>query len=424
MAQLPQPALLLVAGSSPREASLAAELDAWTSQNGLRLEIVPDPADPGLKEIVDRKRLGAAVLDARGATIDCICDFLQEVHGANPRLQVVVYREDAALPPALRRQERRGSATAFVATLTELGTALANALQTVKPPQTPVEPQHRTGSGPRGAAARALDMLRENQKLIEIGRLAASIAHEINNPLESITNLLYLAKCESGLPEQALHYLEMAEQELERVVTISKQTLNFSRETSLPVSVSLATLLDEVLVLYRRRLEEKQLRVERHYLSTKPALIFPGEMRQVFSNLITNAIEACAEHGSLALRIRMASSPGASERRGIRVTIADNGSGIPAEIRHRLGEPFFTTKGQRGTGLGLWVTHSIVSRYGGTLRLRSSYGGAYHGTVFSLFLPQTGATIHTLPAADQGRGAVRRARRARPIPFRRAGNGK
>jgi two-component system NtrC family sensor kinase len=195
----------------------------------------------------------------------------------------------------------------------------------------------------------------------------------------------------------------------------------------------MSELLDEVLVLYRRRLNEKQIHVERRYSPAKPALIFPGEMRQVFSNLITNAIEACGANGTISLRVRMASPVEEGGEPGIRITIADNGGGIPAHVRHRLGEPFFTTKGQRGTGLGLWVTRSIVQRYGGRLRLRSTQHPERHGTVFSLFLPmgkgpQANATIHTLPSEGESPGAGRRAnrmpRRNRHTPFRQAGGGR
>jgi signal transduction histidine kinase len=230
-------------------------------------------------------------------------------------------------------------------------------------------------------------LLRENQKLITIGRLAASIAHEINNPLESITNLLYLLGEERELSVSARNYLALAQKELGRVGQISRQTLNFSRETTGPVRAHIDELLEEVLSLYSRRMMEKNLRVERQYDCPEEALVYPGEMRQVLSNLVTNAVEASSPNGRLRLRIRCTRSWSDPDVRGIRISVGDNGSGIPLDVQRRLGEPFFTTKGQRGTGLGLWVTRAIVQRYGGEIQLRSSVDPRRHGTVFSIFLP-------------------------------------
>jgi two-component system NtrC family sensor kinase len=234
---------------------------------------------------------------------------------------------------------------------------------------------------------RSAVMLRDNQKLITIGRLAASIAHEINNPLESVMNLLYLLGEEKNLSATVAGYLALAKRELDRVAQISRQTLKFSRETTGPVPVHIEELLEEVLSLYGRRMMEKNLRVERQYDCGEEAIVYPGEMRQVLSNLVTNAIEASSLRGRLRLRVRCTRSWSDPGVHGIRVSVADNGSGIPPEVLHRLGEPFFTTKGQRGTGLGLWVTRSIIQRYGGEMQLRSSVLPDRHGTVFTIFLP-------------------------------------
>jgi signal transduction histidine kinase len=230
-------------------------------------------------------------------------------------------------------------------------------------------------------------MLRENQKLNTIGRLAASIAHEINNPLESITNILFLLGEEKDLSSSATGYLSLAQRELDRVAQISRQTLRFSRETTGPVRSHIDDLLEEVLSLYGRRIIEKSLRVERQYARSEEATVYPGEIRQVLSNLVSNALEASSHQGRLRLRVRSTRCWADSGVRGIRVSIGDNGCGIPADVQRRLGEPFFTTKGQRGTGLGLWVTRSIIQRYGGEIQLRSSVDPARHGTVFSIFLP-------------------------------------
>ena len=197
---------------------------------------------------------------------------------------------------------------------------------------------------------------------------------------------MFLIGTDPRLSSESRNYLQMAQHELNRVVQISKQTLNFYRETPSPVRVDMVELLEEVLVLYSRRIGEKQLLVTREYNARTSVTVFPGEMRQVFSNLISNAIEASRTGGKLRLRVRSATHWKDGGVRGVRVSIADDGSGIDPKIRARLGEPFFTTKGQSGTGLGLWVTQSILNRYGGDMRLHSSVGER-HGTVFSIFLP-------------------------------------
>jgi signal transduction histidine kinase len=228
--------------------------------------------------------------------------------------------------------------------------------------------------------------MQENQRLVTIGRLAGSIAHEINNPLESVTNLLFLMNQAQDLPANIRGYLVQAQKELSRAVEISKQTLNFYREAPNPISVKLSSLLEEVLVLYARRIAEKKLVVIRKFEREESIVAFPGEMRQVFSNLIANAIEASTEGGKLYLHVRKSGLWRDRGMIGMRVTIADTGTGMTPEIRRRLGEPFFTTKGQGGTGLGLWVSQSILRRYGGSLILHSSTG-AHHGTAFGLFIP-------------------------------------
>jgi two-component system, NtrC family, sensor kinase len=253
---------------------------------------------------------------------------------------------------------------------------------------------------------RATGLLKENQRLMTIGRLTGSIAHEINNPLESVANLLFLIDHEPGLPPKAREYLSMAQRELDRVVQISKQTLNFYRDTNTPVPIRLSDVLDDLMVLYARRIAEKQIKVIRRFGHVEPLIVFPGEIRQVFSNLISNAIEANGIGGKLHLRIRKSHLWGDSGISGLRVTIADSGTGMSPEVRRRIGEPFFTTKGQGGTGLGLWLTQSIVEhRYGGEMLVRSSTGER-HGTVFSILLPSNlrpsaaGGTAHVLPGSD------------------------
>jgi two-component system, NtrC family, sensor kinase len=256
--------------------------------------------------------------------------------------------------------------------------------------------EHRRASSSEGMNI-AGRVVRESQRLIFIGRMAAEIAHEINNPLESIGNLLYLTQLEPGMPARALDYLGLAERELERVVLISKQTLSFSRESSEPISIQIAALMEEVVALYGRRISQKRLALVREYATVEPILALPGEIRQVLSNLVANAIEACSPGGKLRLRIRDTRRFGLEHSiHGVRITVGDNGVGIPEIARKRLGEMFFTTKGEAGTGLGLWVTNSIVARYGGVMKFRSSHGER-HGTTFTVFLPAAKGEQATAP---------------------------
>ena len=241
------------------------------------------------------------------------------------------------------------------------------------------------------------EQMRAVQRLAIMGRLTGSVVHEINNPLESITNLIYLLRVDKLLPAHLRDYVDLAEQELGRVTQISRQTLTFHRETQTPERVALSSLLNEVLLLFRKRLIDKRITVVKRFESEEPVLIFPGEIRQVYANLIANAIEATAPGGRIAIRLRRTrrfiSHPGAhnsgfqSSAEGMSVLVADSGSGIPPAVRQKLGQPFFTTKGQHGTGLGLWVSHAIVRRYHGEMHLRSSTAEGRHGTTFCIFMP-------------------------------------
>jgi signal transduction histidine kinase len=263
---------------------------------------------------------------------------------------------------------------------------------------------------------RVSDSLRESQRLATIGRLAGSIVHEINNPLEAITNLVFLAQGEPGLPPAAKAYLASAQRELSRVGEISKQTLSFCRETPALVSLRLGDLLDQVLVLCSQRIADKKLTVVRNYVDQKAMLVLPGEIRQVFLNLIVNAIEATSQRGTLCLRVRSGRLAKDPRVIGQRVTIGDNGVGMTEQVRHRIGEAFFTTKGQQGTGLGLWVSQSIVQRHRGRIAIRSSTG-PNHGTVISLFLPSN-LKPHVVPRGSNPKTAQRGTVTARNSSFR------
>lgn len=235
------------------------------------------------------------------------------------------------------------------------------------------------------------EAVRRSEKLATAGRLAASIAHEINNPLEAVINLLYLARNDS---KNAAQYLTMAEEEVGRVARLAQQTLGFIRDTDSPGSVDAAAIMDEILQLYSGKLEGRQIRVTRRYRNVDQISGYAGELRQLFANLVVNAIDAMANQGSTnqgSLEVRVAPGRDWSDgREGIRITVADNGSGIPRENLGRIFEPFYTTKKDTGTGLGLWVSNGIVRKHGGSIRVRSRVDGSASGTVFSIFLPYPG----------------------------------
>ncbi len=215
--------------------------------------------------------------------------------------------------------------------------------------------------------------------------MAATIAHEINNPLEAIVNLWYLLTQDETLSANGQELLKTLGAELGRVSHITKQTLQFYRDGKTPGPVDLAEPLNAAVGLFSRKATLAGTTIETHYRTSAAIFGFAGELRQVFANLIGNAIEA----GATAIKIRV--SPGHDwkhqARPGVRVTFADNGSGIPADSAARLFEPFFTTKDEKGTGLGLWVSRGIVQKHEGWIRMRTSTLPARHGTAFELFLP-------------------------------------
>ena len=242
----------------------------------------------------------------------------------------------------------------------------------------------------------AEESMRNAEKLAATGRLAQTIAHEINNPLEALTNLIYLA---THTEEQAqIHdYLQQATKELERVAKITKQVLSFHRETKTPVELDVQDMVQSVLALYLIQLEGKRIKVD--YKRGGPFRIhgFPGELRQVLANLIGNAIDASPPQSKISIRIRRVEPNGVP---GVVFTIHDEGAGIPREIRSRILEPFFTTKELKGTGLGLWLAKSIVLKHAGTLRFRSRSMPQKSGTCFRVFLPVAGEKSQSTEAAS------------------------
>jgi PAS domain S-box-containing protein len=232
----------------------------------------------------------------------------------------------------------------------------------------------------RGEAA-----LVRSEKLAVVGRLATSIAHEINNPLASVTNLLYLALGHDNAPE-VQELLKTAERELRRVSLVTNQTLRFHKQSSEPQLISSGALLETVMILFEGRIRNSNIQVERRGFSEQPIECFEGDMRQVLANVLCNAVDAMPKGGRLEVRSRVGTD-WRSGRVGFILTFADTGMGISPEAQKRLFEAFYTTKGIGGTGLGLWISSEIMERHRGRIRIRSSQQAGHAGTVVTLFLP-------------------------------------
>src|SRR6185437_3460679 len=230
------------------------------------------------------------------------------------------------------------------------------------------------------------DTLQRSEKLAAVGRLAATMAHEINNPLESVTNLLYLARKDHNMGERTQEYLKLADQELDRVAHVARQTLGFYRENSAPVLFKVSPVISDLVDVYSYRFRNRDVHVERE-LDEAAELFAPvGEFRQVFSNLLVNAIDALpSKGGRVRIRLQSGHDWNGTARSGVRLTVADSGGGIAPETMPRIFESFYTTKRDIGTGLGLWLTRSIIQKYGGRIQVRSRLQS---GTVFSVFWPR------------------------------------
>ncbi len=230
----------------------------------------------------------------------------------------------------------------------------------------------------------------QSEKLAIVGRLADSIAHEINNPLEAVTNLLYLAGFSDDLAE-VKSFIQRSETELARVAVITSQTLRFHKQSDKARVVSGEELIAGILSVYHGRMINMQTKLEMRHRAKVPVLCFDGEIRQVCSNLITNALDAMPVRGGrLVVRSRNGTD-WRTGREGLILTVADQGGGISRSVLSKMFEPFFTTKEFRGTGLGLWISSEIVHRHNGALRVRSSQRAGRSGTVFSVFLPYEAA---------------------------------
>ena len=224
-------------------------------------------------------------------------------------------------------------------------------------------------------------LLLESEKLAATGRMAATIAHEINNPLEAVMNLIYLAR--HSMPEgtEAHSFLQTAENEVERVSHIARLTLGYYRDRGVPVETDLSKVMDEVLNVYRAKLYVREIKVERLFEKSRPILVNKGEMVQVFSNVIANSIEAMPKGGTLCIRI----TP--SGRDGVEIVFEDQGSGIEERNLSRIFEPFFTTKQDFGTGIGLWVTKRLIESRGGSIAVTSCTIPGTSGTKVTIRLP-------------------------------------
>ena len=236
------------------------------------------------------------------------------------------------------------------------------------------------------ARKKAEEALVNAEKLASVGRMAAVLSHEINNPLEAVMNVLYLTQAVEGLPDAAREYLETADLELKRIAYITRQTLGFYREISTPKTFQVATLFDSVLDLLQAKIVSKRATVQKQCPENLQMSGSEGELRQVLSNLLMNGLDAVSEGGRITLRAGHSNAFGAKQYR-IRFTVSDNGRGIRPSALDKIFEPFFTTKGSMGNGLGLWVSKQIVEKHGGSIQVRSCMNGPYQGTTFSVILP-------------------------------------
>jgi len=226
--------------------------------------------------------------------------------------------------------------------------------------------------------------LLQAEKIAATGKMAATIAHEINNPLESVLNLIYLARTNAFDTDQVVTYLNTAEEELLRVSHIAKQTLGYYREHSSALRVTLSELVMDTLKIYEPKLTAAGIQIQTRFSSSSQIVLRRGEMMQVISNLVTNAMYAMPRGGTLTASVEDAVE---SDLKGLLLSIEDTGEGIPAENLKRIFEPFFTTRSSIGTGIGLWVATEFIKGHNGSIDVKSSVDTASHGTKMSIFLP-------------------------------------
>jgi PAS domain S-box-containing protein len=245
------------------------------------------------------------------------------------------------------------------------------------------------------------EVLRKTEKLAAAARLAATVAHEINNPLEAIGNLIYITKLTDDLPEEAFNHLSLAEEELSRVSHITRQTLGFYRESKQPNEVDLPELVESVLNIYSNKFRTKNITIERDFHDCPPIQGLSGELKQAVANLVSNAADAVPHGGTIRVAILCHEY---DNSKSLQIIVEDNGPGIAPEHRDHIFEPFFTTKKDVGTGLGLWVTKEIIERHSGTVEVHSRNGTGPSGTAFSITLPVR-PDFHTLVSQAPRTGA-------------------
>jgi PAS domain S-box-containing protein len=246
---------------------------------------------------------------------------------------------------------------------------------------------------------KAEEALRESEKLAAMGRVAGIIAHEINNPLAAITNIFYLLRNHPSLDEEARSYADAAEQELTRVAHITRQTLSFYRESKQPTPIRVHELLDDVVELQKRAFQINKIELQKRYFTASNVTGFPVELRQVFLNLISNAVQAMPQGGVLRLQVKD-STDWPSRQRGASISVIDTGFGIKPEDAHRLFEPFYSTKAAKGTGLGLWISKGILQKYSGRISYRTFRQNGECITCFRVFIPGNG-TLNIVPGAAE-----------------------
>jgi PAS domain S-box-containing protein len=368
--------------------------DASTRRNRLAVELALRASEARFHSLVEAMPLGLLISDSAGR-------ITYANHAAERLLH---YPEDALVSGSI-------ALTSICSSLAQVHTALENNTLSTEPFEavcntrdgTPVEVligvaflNPEALSEERQLAAFIADLslqkkseevLRRTEKLAIAGRLAASIAHEINNPLEAIINCLYLVS-QINLPVEARGYLDLAQKELDRVSQITIQTLRFYRASTRPAYTDIHDLISTILSLLEPRFRHHKIEVVRQFRADPLIFAHDGEIRQVLANLIGNAIDAVSEGGRIIVRTSSAHD-WEHNRQGIAITVADNGMGMDSATRDRIFEPFFSTKGLTGTGLGLWVSQEIAIKYHGRIRLRSrrQSPGADGGTVFRFFLP-------------------------------------
>jgi PAS domain S-box-containing protein len=235
---------------------------------------------------------------------------------------------------------------------------------------------------------RAEEAVRASEKMAATGRIAATISHELRNPLDSVMQLLYLVKQSPKLGDEERQQLDLVDQELHRMTEVAQQTLAMHRQASAMVQVNLVKLIDGIMLLYGKKVRSQKIQIEKRYDWQGEVPGFPAELRQVFTNLIVNAVEAMPTGGKLWVHVRRHRETVGLRREGALIVLLDSGSGIPKSERKHLFEPFFTTKGEKGSGVGLWVSNGIVQRHHGSIRVHSDSRRGRSYTCFEVFLPE------------------------------------